>query len=39
MRCLKLYKQRLLRILLQRRLRHSSSFSKLRKSYFMNTQK
>jgi hypothetical protein len=39
MRCLKLYKQRLLRTLLQRRLRHSSSFSKLRKSHFINTQK
>jgi hypothetical protein len=35
MRCLKLYKHRLLRILLQWRLRHSSCFSKLRKSRFI----
>jgi hypothetical protein len=39
MRNLKLYKQRLLRILVHRRLRHSSGFSKLRKSHYMNTQK
>jgi hypothetical protein len=39
MRCLKLYKEMSLRILLQQRLRRSSSFSKLQKSRFMNTQK
>jgi hypothetical protein len=39
MRCLKLYKEGLLRILVQQRLRHSSSFSKLQKNHCMNTHK